>query len=47
MEEMPNVYKVLVGSQRRSHRLGELGIDSKIILRWLFGKQGVSLAMNL
>jgi hypothetical protein len=39
--------KFWLESQRRRHHLGDLGIDSNIILRWLFGKQGVSMAMNL
>jgi hypothetical protein len=34
--ERRGVYRVLVGNLRKRHHLEELGVDGRIVLRWIF-----------
>jgi hypothetical protein len=37
--EMRNSYIILVGKSERKRPLGELGVDGRITLDWILGKQ--------
>jgi hypothetical protein len=39
MEEMINAYRILLGSLKVRDHLVDLGLDRRIILKWLFRKQ--------
>jgi len=41
MDEVRNVYKVLVGKPEMKRLLGSSGIDGRIILKYILEKQGV------
>jgi hypothetical protein len=43
MGEMRNAYKILVGNLKGRHHSEDVGVDEKIILEWLLGKQGEKL----
>jgi hypothetical protein len=38
MRERRGVYRLLVGKLRARDHLGDLGLDGRIILRWIFRK---------
>jgi hypothetical protein len=38
MEEMKNAYNILVGKLERRQQSENLGLDGRIILRWIVGK---------
>jgi hypothetical protein len=38
MREKRGVYRVLVGKAEGKNRLGDPGVDGRIILRWIFRK---------
>jgi hypothetical protein len=35
MEEMRNSYKILVGKPKVTRQFGKLGVDGRIILKWI------------
>jgi hypothetical protein len=39
MEEMGNAYSILVGKPEGKRHLQDLGIDGRVILEWILGKQ--------
>jgi len=41
--ERRGVYRVLVGNLRERDRLGDPGVDGRIILRWIFRKWDVGV----
>jgi hypothetical protein len=40
MGEMRNAYKILVGNLKGRDYSEDLGVDRKILLQWILGKQG-------
>jgi len=47
MGERRGVYRVLVGNLRERDRLGDPGVDGRIILRWIFRKWDVGVWTGL
>jgi len=43
MGERRSVYGILVGNLKERDLLGDLGVDGRIILRWIFGKWDVGI----
>jgi hypothetical protein len=43
MGEGRGVYRVFVGNLRERDHLGDLGLDGRIILRWIFRKCDVGI----
>jgi hypothetical protein len=35
---MKNAYRILVGNLKRREHLEDIGVDEKIILKWIFNK---------
>jgi len=38
MRELRNAYKILIGNPEGRDHLGELGVDGRIILKWILKK---------
>jgi len=47
MWERRGVYRVLVGKREGKNHLGELGVDGRIILSWIFRKRDVGVWTGL
>ena len=43
MGERRGVYKVLMGKPEGKNRLGDLGVDGRIVLSWIFRKWDVGV----
>jgi len=46
MGERRGLYRVLVGKLERKNHLEDLGVDERIILRWIFRKWDVGHGMD-
>jgi len=46
MGERRGVYRVLVGKREGKNHLENLGVDEKILLRWIFRKWDVGHGMD-
>jgi hypothetical protein len=41
--ERRGIYRILVGKPEEQEHLGELGVDGRLILRWIFRKWDVGI----
>jgi hypothetical protein len=41
MREKKDIYRVLLGNLREAEHLGDIGVDGRIILRWIFRERDV------
>jgi hypothetical protein len=46
MGQRRGVYRVMVGKSERKDHLGDPDVDGRIILRWVFRKQGAGVWMD-